>query len=123
MADRDNLTLKSRLPGDPAYWDDLAGRIAARSAPHIDDFGSRRAPWWGWLADFSPALAGAAVLALVGSWILAPSAADADPDAVLPVVGQAIVPDDPIARALAADSLPPSLAGLAWGEINDGESR
>lgn len=115
--------LKSRLPDDPEYWDHLAGRIGARSAPHIEAYGAGRVPWWSWLADFSPALAGAAILALAGSWVFAPPVPDPDPDPPLPFVGRAIVPDDPFARALVADSLPPTLAGLAWGGNTDGDSR
>ena len=44
MDDNDIPTLHSRLPEDPAYWDDLAERIAVRSAPQIEAWGPGRAP-------------------------------------------------------------------------------
>jgi len=112
--DDGNWNPGSRLPDDPGYWDDLAGRIAARSAPVIDTWGAERTRWWSWLADFSPALAAAAVLAMAATWAFAPAAQPVDPDAALPRVGEAIAPTDPMARALLADSTPPAIAGLAW---------
>ena len=123
MNDRRDRALRSRLPEDPAYWDDLAERIAARSAPTIETRGTRQAPWWSWMADFSPALAAAAVLALAGTWAFAPSASSEDTGGVLPVIGRAITPDDPMARVLLADSLPPAIAGLSWDDANDGGAR
>jgi hypothetical protein len=120
--DDDRPRLASRLPDDPAYWDGLAERIAVRSAPEIEAFGARRAPWWGRLADFSPVLAAAAVVALLVAWRVErpappPSAAGGTD------IGQLLVPDEPLARAFLADPEPPPIAALSWTVLRQGGNR
>ena len=123
MTDERKLDLlKSRLPEDSAYWDGLADRISAHSAGQIQEYGRRSNPWWGWLADFAPALAAAAVLVLAGTWAFAPPAPSTSKEGPQGL-GQLIAPDEPLARAFLSDSEPPTLAALSWTGANEEGNR
>lgn len=101
----------SRLPAEPAYWDALAERVVRAARPELGRR-PRSAPWWAAFADFSPALAASAILAIVAGWLLV---ANADPpggaDPVALVEG-ALGPEDPLARRMLTGAQPPSIADL-----------
>jgi hypothetical protein len=104
--------LRSRLPDDTAYWDDLAARSIdaafatspnrspARLTPEI----SPAVPWWRGLSDAAYVLAAGAVLAVVGgSMLLQVQPPRVTTDAL--VVSRALAPDDQIAASLV--NIPP----------------
>lgn len=104
--------LASRLPDDPAYWDELAGRIAADAAPHLARRYERGGTWWGALARACPGLAAAASIAVVaGGLALAANPAALD-DSPYFEVARAIGPTDEVARLLLSEPAPPTVESL-----------
>jgi hypothetical protein len=115
----------SRLPDDPAYWENLAERSVraalgsgtAAGIPHAH----RAAPdaWWRGLADGAYVLAASAVLALLGASLLLGERSSAPMDAQVftrlhllaepHMLTAAFTPDDPmIATLLQAPGAPAS---------------
>lgn len=88
--------LESRLPDDPAYWDDLAARIVDSAEPILRGHRDAR-PWWHPLARWSPAIAvTAAAAALLLAVVLPP-----DRPRQAPIAFEMLLsPEDPLARAV-----------------------
>lgn len=87
---------ESRLPEDPAYWDDLAARIVDSAQPILRGHRDAQA-WWHPLARWSPAIAVAAAAAALLLVVLVPS------DSTRPgslSFGQMLGPEDPVALAV-----------------------
>ncbi len=86
---------ESRLPEEPAYWNDLAARITDSAEPILRE---RRMPdaWWQPLAWWSPAIGVAAAAAAIVAFVTIPEAAV---DASRPSFEELLTPPDPIARA------------------------
>lgn len=129
---------ESRLPDDPAYWENLARRTveaaftadavhgetaATDSAPHVNvstgaaarPLGHSASPpleWWRGISDAAFVLAASAVLALIGgSLLLDDRLADAT-SATHQLTG-AFAPDDPLLRVLmSTDAEPPPASVL-----------
>ena len=103
----------SRLPGDAAYWDGLTKRVIADSRTELRRYGRQAGPWWFTIGDFSPALAAAAVLAILAGWLLFPEPAPPVDNAPIAIVEGALSPQDPIARRLLSEyDAPPSIGSL-----------
>lgn len=86
---------ESRLPEEPAYWNELAARITDSAEPILRE---RRMPaaWWQPLARWSPAIGVAAAAAAIVAFVTIPEAAV---DASRPSFEELLTPPDPIARA------------------------
>ncbi len=105
-------TLRSRLPAEPAYWDALAERIVADAAPSLAEYRSRQGAWWSLLAQSSPALAAAAVLAIAGASFMLARASTVTESSPHDEVTRAIGPRDPVARLFLAEETPPRVESL-----------
>lgn len=82
----------TRLPDDPAYWEDLAARSVAAA------FGARD-PWWRGVSDAAFVLAASAVLALLGGALLLDDRPPRDPTEAVAFT-DALAPDDPLLVSL-----------------------
>lgn len=100
-------SLRSRLPEETGYWDDLAERIATDADPFLQKYHARRGVWWSSLARQCPALVATALVA--GTVVALTLGGGAEPAAAAtsPVV-QAIEPDDALARRFLAKDAPPA---------------
>ena len=103
----------SRLPREQAYWNGLAARISTASEETVRAYGRAGTPWWSPFADWAPALAACAALAVLGTWAFAPpaQATATVPDEV--VIERALWPADPLAASMVAPQ-PPSMGGLLF---------
>jgi hypothetical protein len=103
----DDLRPHSRLPSDPAYWDDLA----ARSVRAV--FGVRAAQtWWRPFADSAFALAASALLVLLGGALALGDRPERDPSAPTAAITESLAPRDPLLNALMGEAAPPEGAAL-----------
>jgi hypothetical protein len=121
----------TRLPEDPAYWEDLAARSVAaafrmstatadgRPVAHPRD-GSRFVhagrgafePWWRGMSDAAFVLAASAVFALIGGSLLLGERSP-PPDTEAHALTGALAPEDPLlASLLAAPAGPPPASAL-----------
>lgn len=105
----DGMGGRSRLPRDEDYWEALATRIERAAAAHLAPVAGAPRVWWIG-PRLSPALAAAAVLAVVGAWMFLPTRG-ALPGGVS-VTGAALAPEDPLAAAVLGESSPPPIEGL-----------
>jgi hypothetical protein len=103
----DDRQLHSRLPTDPAYWDDLAGR-SVRAA-----FGGRAVQtWWRPLADSAFALAASALLVLLGGVLALGERPAREPSVPTAAITESLAPRDPLLAALMGAATPPESAAL-----------
>ncbi|MGH7446323.1 MAG: hypothetical protein ACREK1_01165 [Longimicrobiales bacterium] len=120
---------ETRLPGDPAYWEDLAARsveaafrssIASAGGTTVGHArgGATFDPWWRAMSDAAFVLAASAVLALFGgAMLLDERSPRAMTEAHAMTEGRALTgslaPDDPLlASLLDAPAGPPPAATL-----------
>jgi hypothetical protein len=102
-------SLRSRLPEDTGYWDDLAGRITADADPFLQEYHARRGVWWSSLARQCPVLVAAALIgATVVVLALGGGPERARAATISPVV-QAIEPEDALARRFLTAEAPPAV--------------
>lgn len=111
----------TRLPDEPAYWEDLAARSVAAA------FGARD-PWWRGVSDAAFPLAASALLALLGGALLLddrPSRARTGVAGATEATAltHAIAPDDPLLRGLLRSPAepPPAAALLRLVATREGE--
>ena len=102
--------MRPRLPDDPTYWSDLAGRVDM----HVGDELARRrgeragAPVWWARPALSPALAVLALLTASAAWWFVPVGSAAEGPSLLT---RALQPADPLAARL-LEPVEPDLADL-----------
>jgi hypothetical protein len=101
----------SRLPEDPAYWNDLESRVLAglhtgEAVEVIEQDG-----WLAPLATRALAIGGLAAAAAIAAILLLPARSPAP----LAVGGLLRMPDDPIVAAFVAAEAPPALTSLLLG--------
>ena len=108
----EDVTLQSRLPTNPAYWDALAQRIVADAVPLLDEYRVRHGTWWSLLAHRSPVLAAAAVLAIAATSFMLVRASTATDSSPHNQVARAIGPTDPVARLFLTQETPPRVESL-----------
>ena len=109
-----------RLSRDAAYWDTLAHRVLDGSRAELRRHGRRAAPWWFAIGDLSPALAAAAVLAVLAGWLLLPEPSALEPSEPIAIVEGALSPRDPIARTLLSEyDTPPSIGSFLGPRTED----
>lgn len=106
----------SRLPDDPAYWENLAARsVDAAFSPSATE-------WWRGMSDMAFVLAASAVLALLGGSLLLD---DRSPDATTATHAftGAFAPDDPLLASLvnATAGPPPASALLRLVALREAE--
>ncbi len=89
---------ESRLPDDPAYWDDLAARIAESAQPIFSEHVAYA--WWQPLASWSPAIGVAAAAAVIMAVVTIPAAPASASPPDRPSLEQLLSPEDPIAQAV-----------------------
>lgn len=100
--------LESRLPGDRAYWDDLAARIVEAAEPSLREQREART-WWSPLAKWSPAIGlAAAAAALLVVAVGAPDPAAPAPHSFEQLLG----PDDPVAEAVVVGAATTDIATM-----------
>jgi hypothetical protein len=102
----------SRLPDDPAYWENLAARSveAAFSAPQ--PLGHSAIEWWRGMSDAAFVLAASAVLALIGGSLLLDDRSSGATTEMHSLTG-AFAPDDPLLGSLLnEDAGPPPASAL-----------
>jgi len=95
----------SKLPEDPAYWEQLEARIVTRTQVA----GTVEAAWWVPLAARATALGGLAIAAGIAALLLIPprgSTRNSNPTLLFRL------PDDPAMHVFLSSSRPPSLASL-----------
>ena len=97
MTTAEGMELRSRLPEDPEYWDDLARRVVAHGYPMLGEYQRRQETWWFSIARFSPVLAASALILLAGYLVAGPSPVSESP---LSPLEEAVLPQDPMARSL-----------------------
>jgi hypothetical protein len=101
---------ETRLPEDPAYWEDLAARSVAAafrsSAASAGAFrrvhargGAAFDPWWRGMSDAAFVLAASAVLAVVGGSVLIDERSPRATTDARALTG-ALAPDDPLLASL-----------------------
>jgi hypothetical protein len=103
--------LFSRLPEDPAYWENLRNRIVDDGRPVLRTYWQERRKWWSGLARFSTALAFGASAASIAALLLMPAGDPATPQATTADT-YGLAPDDPMAVTLVTGKTPPSLETL-----------
>jgi hypothetical protein len=106
-------SLRSRLPEETDYWDDLAGRITADADPFLQEYHAHRGVWWSSLARQCPALVATALIAAtVVALTLGGGAEPATAATTSPVV-RAIEPDDELARRFLSEDAPRAVSSSA----------
>lgn len=105
----------SRLPDDPAYWQNLAGRSIVSALEPRSGAPAVVSPWWHGLSDAAFTLAASALLAMVGGSLLlderAPVPAPVSMEAH--ALTHAVAPDDDLLTSLMnPDEPPPATAML-----------
>lgn len=107
----------SRLPEDPAYWEELASRsveAAFRSSAAFD-------PWWRAMSDAAFVLAASAVIAVFGGSLLLQERS-AGPAMEGHALTSALAPDDPmLVTLLNAPAAPPASALLKFVALREEE--
>jgi hypothetical protein len=89
---------ESRLPQEPAYWNDLAARITDSAEPILRE--RREADvWWQPLARWSPAIGFAAAAAAAVVAVVGPPTAEPDTGVTFE---QMLIAEDPIGQAVLA---------------------
>ena len=86
---------QSRLPDDPWYWNRLAARVVHSAEPILREHRDTRA-WWQPLARWSPAIAAAAVAAVLLAFVIGPPPRPPSRVAFHQLLG----PRDPVSQAV-----------------------
>ena len=97
MTTDEGMELRSRLPEDAEYWDDLARRVVAHGYPMLREYQRREAAWWSPIASLAPALATSALILLLGYLVAGPSPVSESP---LSPLEEAVIPEDAMARSM-----------------------
>jgi hypothetical protein len=101
--------IESRLPTDPAYWNNLASRIVTGAEPVLEEYRTWE-PWWKPLANFGPSLGVAAAAAALVFWLVAP---DRGVNQTFGShVQHALAPPDPVAQDFVLSMAPPDIGAL-----------
>ena len=97
----------SKLPNEPAYWDQLEARIAGSQRGEVA--GLQGSSWWVPLANRALGLGGLAAAAGIAALLLVPPRAAGA--AINPTV-MFRLPDDPTMAAFLSSPEPPSLVSM-----------
>lgn len=101
----------SRLPDDPAYWEQLESSITGSLAPLVRAGAESRQTWWSPITRQAWALGGLALAAALAVLLLAPPRRDDGPSAT----GWLRPPESaPAVTAFLASERPPSVATLLF---------
>ncbi len=101
-----------RLPDESGYWDALAEQICADAALALARRRDEQQAWWAALARGCPALAAAAVVAVVAGWITFAETTESLGESPYSEVARAIVPTDLVAQAFVRGQSPPTVESL-----------
>jgi len=108
---------ESRLPEDPAYWNDLAAGIVESADPILRELRTATA-WWQPLVRWSPAIGVAAAAAAVLVAVVGPPPTSPDTGVTFE---QLLIAEDPVGQAvlgggLAATNLSTMLLAQSGGQ-------
>ena len=110
-AAKEQRGLFSRLPDDPAYWQDLTDKIVDDGRPRLAEFGAHRPAWWSELARFSRVLAAGAAAAVLALLLLFPAGGELElQGGTMDTYG--LIPSDPLAFTLFSREAPPTIETL-----------
>ena len=99
---------ESRLPEDPAYWNNLAAGITDSAGPILHELRIADA-WWQPLARWSPAIGVAAAAAALLVVVVGPPAPPQPSDIS---VEELFSLDDPVARAVVSGDEIPNISAM-----------
>ena len=112
MTTDEPMMLRSRLPDDREYWDELTRRVVAQGHPLLRDYQRRQDAWWSPIARLSPALAATALILLVG-YLVAGQGSTARGS--VSAFEEAVIPADDLARTFFTSAAGPPAIEMLMG--------